>query len=272
MQLTNEQVERYEREGFLLVPGLFSEPEVEVLRRELPSIFGDPSPRRVLESDGKTVRTVNGSHLDNPVLTALTRHPRLLQPARRLLGSETYVYQFKTNAKRAFAGDVWKWHQDFVFWAKDDGLVEPRLVSAVVFLDEVNEFNGPLLMIPGSHRRGVIDVPARRQADQPGWLSDVSADLTYTVSRETVQGLVREHGIQAPKGAPGSVLFFHPNVVHGSVGNISPFDRVLMIVTYNSVENLPREVAEPRPEFLVGRFTEPLAPLPDDVFLSARAP
>lgn len=271
MELTNEQIEQYEREGFLLVPGLFSPPEVEVLRRELPSVFNDTSPRRVLENDGRTVRTVNGSHLDNATLTALTRHPRLLGPARRLLGSDAYVYQFKTNAKRAFSGDVWKWHQDFVFWAKDDGLVEPRLVSAVVFLDEVNEFNGPLLLVPGSHRRGAIDVPAQRKMgeDEPEWLSDVSADLTYTVGQETLQELVREHGIQAPKGGSGSVLFFHPNVVHGSVGNISPFDRVLMIVTYNSVENLPREVPSPRPEFLVGRLTDPLSPLPDDVLLSA---
>jgi len=270
MELTSEQLEQYERDGFLLVPDLFDESELGVLKAELPSVYADSSPRRVLEEHGEAVRTVNGSHLVNDVFGRLTRHPRLLRPAQQILGGDTYIYQFKINTKAAFYGEVWKWHQDFIFWTKDDGIPEPRLVSAALFLDPVNEFNGPLMVVPGSHRQGVIEVaanPRRAEAeDGESWRSDVSADLTYTVSQETLAELVRETGIEAPKGGAGSVLFFHPNVVHGSVSNLSPFDRVLVITTYNHVDNVPEQMDTARPEFLVGRDTTPLAPVADDVF------
>ena len=50
-----------------------------------------------------------------------------------------------------------------------------------------------------------------------------------------------------------SVLFFHPNLVHGSSNNISPFDRVITMITFNSMENSPGGSGNPRPEFLVSR-------------------
>jgi ectoine hydroxylase len=74
-------------------------------------------------------------------------------------------------------------------------------------------------------------------------------------------------GIVAPKGPAGSVLLFHPNLVHGSVPNLSPFDRRLVLVTYNSVNNQQTVKENPRPDFLVCRSRGPLSPLPDDVLL-----
>jgi ectoine hydroxylase len=62
----------------------------------------------------------------------------------------------------------------------------------------------------------------------------------------------------SPKGPAGSVVLFHPEIVHGSATNISPFPRDLLIVTYNSVGNQPRHRGEPRAEFLVGRDATPL--------------
>lgn len=54
-------------------------------------------------------------------------------------------------------------------------------------------------------------------------------------------------------------MVFHPNLAHGSAPNLSPWDRTMMIVTYNSVSNVPVPPGEPRPEFLVSRDTRPLA-------------
>jgi ectoine hydroxylase len=77
-----------------------------------------------------------------------------------MLKSDANVHQFKINSKAAYRGDVWEWHQDYIFWQREDGMPTARVVNAVVFLDDVNEFNGPLLLIPTSHHLGVIDVPA----------------------------------------------------------------------------------------------------------------
>ena len=66
------------------------------------------------------------------------------------------MHQYKVNAKAAFDGEVWQWHQDYGTWARDDGMPEPRAMNIAVFLDEVSAINGPLMFIPGSHREGVL--------------------------------------------------------------------------------------------------------------------
>ena len=158
--------------------------------------------------------------------------------------------------------------QDFVFWSKEDGLRKPEVVNMTVFLDDVNEFNGPLMIIPGSHKSGLIDVnPATKtkiSSGDSGWVTNLTADLKYAVNREIVANLVSNNGIVAPKGPAGSVLLFDANVFHGSSSNMSPFDRRVIIVTYNSVANIPQLPKNPRPEFLVARDYSALKPLPED--------
>lgn len=280
MLLTEKQLESYEQQGFIFLPDYFSLREVERMKAELPAIFAEDSPRRVIEKKDGIVRSVYGSHVTNEVFGRLSRHPRVIEPARQVLGSEVYVYQFKINAKAAFVGDVWEWHQDYVFWRNEDGMPAPHVMSAAVYLDEITEYNGPLFMIPGSHREGVIDVaardglPARENGhpmpykNSPSWISNLTADLKYSLDRETVTRLVSKHGITAPKGGAGSALFFHGNLIHASPNNMSPFDRVVVIITLNDVRNVPVSDRPPRPDFLSARNREPVVALSDDVLLS----
>lgn len=272
MRLTAEQQKFYNENGFLLLPEYFSKTEVDLMKAQLPALFSEDSPRKVLEKNSNVVRSVYGSHATNDVFRRLSRHPGIIEPVKQILGSDVYVYQFKINAKLAFAGDIWEWHQDYVFWRKEDGMPTPRVINVTVFLDEVHEFNGPLLMIPGTHKDGVIDVAARDQtpdgyADSPAWISNLTADLKYSLDRETIQRMVEKHPIVAPKGPSGSVLFFDGNIAHGSVPNMSPFDRAIAIITYNSVENVPPPSENPRPEFLVGRDHTPVEPLSGESLL-----
>ena len=266
MQLTPEQLDSYRRDGYLLLPELFSQDEVEVMRSQLPALFAEDSERRVVEKGSGVVRSVYGSHKTSDVFQRLTRHPRLVEPAMQILGHQVYVYQFKINAKIAFLGDVWEWHQDYIFWQREDGVPRADLVTISVFLDEVTEFNGPLLMVPGSHEEGVIDpgrtggVPQGYEGS-PDWIANLTADLKYSVDKASLTRLVDRTGIVAPKGPAGSVLFFHPNTVHGSVPNLSPYDRKIVLVTYNRVDNLPTFQEKQRPEFLVSRDFTPIQPL-----------
>ena len=75
------------------------------------------------------------------------------------------MHQFKINAKAAFDGDVWQWHQDYGTWARDDGMPEPRAMNIAVFLDEVMPINGPLMLVPKSHKHGVLKAGARSGDD-----------------------------------------------------------------------------------------------------------
>jgi ectoine hydroxylase-related dioxygenase (phytanoyl-CoA dioxygenase family) len=278
MKLSGEQLKTYEENGLLFLPGRFSQSEVDVMKAELPQVFSRDSPRRVVEQNGVVVRSVYGSHAESDVFRRLVRHPRLVEAAKQIVGGDVYCYQFKVNAKAAFAGDVWDWHQDYSFWRKEDGLPSPRVTNAAIFLDDVNDFNGPMFLIPGSHKEGLIDTPALNGAgkgvpydNSPAWISNLTANLKYTLDKSVVASLVEKNGIVAPKGPAGSMLLFDGNVAHASPHNISPFGRVVVMVTFSSIDNIPQVIENRRPEFLVSRDYQPLSSLSDDVLLQGNA-
>jgi ectoine hydroxylase len=269
MPLTDEHLRSYQDRGFLLGERWFAPDEVELLRTQLPIVYADASPRRVLEKDGVAVRSVYGSHETNEVFGLLARLERLVRSAAQILGGDVYVYQFKINAKAAFVGDVWEWHQDYVFWREEDGMPAPDVVNATVFLDDVTEFNGPMIVIPGSHRYGVLPGPVRHERSEayrgsPAWINNLTADLKYSLAPDTVASLSAELGMYAPKAPRGSVLLFHPNLVHASGPNLSAVDRNLVMVTYNRVSNRLEPRTTPRPSFLANRSCEAVACVADD--------
>lgn len=281
-RLTPEQIAEYHEQGYLLMDNYFSAAEIEVLLDELPRIFAEDTPRRILEKSG-AVRSVFASHTSNEVFRCLTRLPRLVVPAMQLLESEVYVHQFKINAKVALEGDQWEWHQDYLYWHKEDGMPEPRVITAVLFLQDVNEYNGPMLVIPGSHKEGMIDIspdakylPAKDEGNGAWagqfsqdhfWMPTLIADLKYKINREILSRITSRRAIHGATGEAGFVLFFDGNLFHASAGNLSAQDRISVFVTYNSVENPLRPVANPRPEFIASRHFRPIVPIADDALL-----
>ena len=160
------------------------------------------------------------------------------------------------NAKAAFDGDVWQWHQDYGTWSRDDLMPEPQAMNLAVFLDPVNEFNGPLMFIPRSHRRGRIEA---------GHDIETTSYPLWTVDNPTIEKLVAEGGIVAPKGEPGAALLFHCNLVHGSAPNMSPWGRRAVYFSANRVDNAIRRFK--RPEYIAHRDFTPVEPLGDDCLL-----
>lgn len=274
MYLNQAQQHMYQDDGFLFFPACFSQAEVDRVKAELPALFAQDSPARVLEQDGQVVRSVYGSHTTNEMAHRLACHPRLVEPAMQLLGGKVYIYQFKINAKAAFGGDVWEWHQDYIFWHKEDGMSTARVINALVFLDDVNEANGPLMLLAGSHKEGMIEVSPRNTLlttayqTSPAWIANVTANLKYSLDATTLAALTEKYKLVAPQGPAGSLLLFHGNLVHGSAANRSPLDRNVAIITFNHIENVPIAVKEPRPNFLASRDTTAVEPLEDSVLCS----
>jgi ectoine hydroxylase len=210
----------------------------------------------VREKDGKTVRTTFAAHTFNEAFRRLGRHPRMVQPVMQLLDGPVYMHQYKINAKAAFDGDVWQWHQDYGTWARDDLMPEARAMNIAVFLDDVTEFNGALMFIPKSHKRGVLEA---------GHDVVTTSYPLWTLDHETVAKLVEEGGLVAPKGPAGSMLLFHCNLVHASPGNLSPYDRTIVYLSLCHVENHIRQFK--RPEWIAHRDFAPIEPLGDDCLL-----
>jgi ectoine hydroxylase len=267
VQLTRKHLDSYEKSGFLLLRDWFTPAEIAILMAETAVVFAEDTPRKILETSG-AVRSIFAPHLTNEVFRRLSRLPRIIGPAIQILKSDVYIHQFKINAKVALEGDRWEWHQDFLYWHKEDSMPMPRVVTAVVFLQDVNDFNGPILVIPGSHEEGMIDTKSehethRDQQQTASWMSTLTADLKYKIDRATLARLVAKAEIFPIRGPAGSVLFFHGNLLHASTNNLSPWDRTCVLISYNSVENCLGEVENPRPDFIAHRNFSPLKPVSD---------
>jgi len=157
MNLTDQQLQDFEDDGYLFLPGVFTGAEVAVLNAEVPGIFAQERPEVWREKGTRSVRTAFAAHTYNEAFGRLAHHPRLIGPVMQLLGGAVYVHQFKINGKAAFDVEVWQWHQDYGTWARDDLMPEPRAINVALFLDDVTEFNGALMIIPKSHKRGVLE-------------------------------------------------------------------------------------------------------------------
>ena len=256
MKLSPGELERFEHEGYLFFPSLFSDAEIAVLNAEVPRLYAQQRPENVREKGSDAVRTNFAAHMYSYPFAKLARHPRMVEPVMQICGNELYMHQFKVNGKMAFDGDVWQWHQDYGTWKNDDLMPEPRAMNVAIFLDEVNEFNGPLMFIPASHKLGVVDA----QHDT----STTSYPL-WTIDKETITKLVARGGIVAPKGPAGSMILFHSCLVHASTSNLSPWNRVAVYLSLCAVSNHIRRFK--RPEYIAHRDFTPIECLPDDCLL-----
>ncbi len=255
MELTQEQVENFNSNGYLVFPSLFNPDEVALLNGEVADLYSRNRPENVREKSGE-VRTNFAAHLYNEIYAKLARHPRLVKPVVQILKEQVYMHQFKINGKAAFSGDVWQWHQDFATWKNDDGMPSARAMNIAIFLDEVNEFNGPLMFIPGSHEKGVLDASHDTDTTSyPLWVCD----------EDTVGKLVDRGGIVAPKGIAGTAVLFHGCMVHSSSNNLSPWARKTVYLSLCAISNHITKYK--RPEFKAQRDFSPIECLADDCLL-----
>jgi ectoine hydroxylase len=251
MQLHADQTRQFHEDGWLFLPEVFTPEEVAVLAREAEAIYAANRPEIWREKSG-VPRTAFAAHTFNEAFRLLGAHPRLIGPVEQLFGEQLYMHQFKINAKAAFTGDVWQWHQDYGTWARDDGMPEPRAMNIAVFLDEVMPINGPLMLIPRSQKLGTLEA---------GHDTSTTSYPLWTLDDEVVTKLVAEGGIVAPTGKPGGVLLFHGNLVHGSAPNITPYPRKIVYLTLNAVSNFIRKPT--RAEWIAHQDFTPIQPVAD---------
>jgi ectoine hydroxylase len=257
VKLSPDQLREFEERGFLFLPNLFSPAEMDVLNAEVPGILAQNRQEVVHEKGTAAPRSAFYVQTWNPVFALLARHPRLVEPGMQILGSDKlYMHQFKINAKAAFDGAVWQWHQDYATWYEDDDMPAPRAMNIALFLAEANEFNGPLMLIPGSHRRGRLEA---------GHDVTTTSYPLWTIDNETITRLVREGGIVAPKGPPGSALLFHGTMVHASGSNLTPWSRWIVYLSLNRCDNAIRRFK--RPTWIANHDFAPIEMVPNDALI-----
>lgn len=255
MELTQAQLTEYDTKGFLVLPGLISSEELECLKNDLTQV-GDGDQEGVIKEKSGTVRTVFRVHdLEGPTglpsYAALVRLPRILEPVRQVVRDEdVYVYHTKCNLKEAIDGEIWQWHQDFGYWQTDGVRSADGMTTALLMLSEATEIGGCLYFIPGSHKQGYV---------KPTLDETTTSYKLWTVPKRDVVDLMTQYGDPVPiTGKPGTVVLFHPYIIHGSGHNMSRHSRWHIYAVYNQTQNKPVPTEKPRPEWVVSRNYSPL--------------
>lgn len=246
---TQHELDRYEKDGYLMLPDLLSRAEIAHLAAEVSRVSLRDSPEILREKSG-AIRTISGMHdresgTYSPAFESLVRLPSLLGRAEQILGTDDlYVFHTKCNVKEAIDGALYQWHQDYAFWNRD-GVPAPALTTALIMLDDASEIGGSLYFVPGSHRAGLLPTVMDKET---------TSYETWTIKKNDLIEVMKKSPEPAPiVGKCGAVVFFHPNIVHGSGHNMSSSPRWHAYVVYNKLTNKPSDSAPKRPQWIVSR-------------------
>ena len=94
MKLTVEQINSFKELGYVFIENVFDTVEVSKMNKELPRLYSMDKEQIQKEKDGKAVRTVFAAHELSKVFSDLSRHPRIVEPAKQLLGGDVYIHHF----------------------------------------------------------------------------------------------------------------------------------------------------------------------------------
>ena len=232
--LTDDQLSQYDRDGLLILKGLFDAEEIDLLRRSAKEDknLDDHSFGRD-DGEGGTVRLSLWNHPGQGIYGAFARCNRLVSVAEQLLHDEPYHYHSKMVMKDAQVGGAWAWHQDYGYWYSN-GVLTPNLVSAFIAVDPATpRKTGACKLIRGSHHCGRVHHQLTGQ--------QAGADP------ERVEQILKRFDLVYVVMDPGDVVLFHSNLLHRSDQNKSDHPRWSMICCYNSRSNDPyKESQHPR--------------------------
>jgi ectoine hydroxylase-related dioxygenase (phytanoyl-CoA dioxygenase family) len=219
-------------DGYCVVPGFLSDAEVAALRdatRRYPSELKEraASGGYAIDWDGPDrIRQIYNAEVLSPALDAAIRSEHALELMRSLYGYDIGLYHAKFILKDAGSGEI-PWHQDFAYWS--DHSEYPCQLNCMVYLDDADEENGCLVVIPGSHRYGLAphDTSRVHGAFHAG-LRDVDSSAAKPVP-----------------GRAGTAILFGPLLWHGSGPNRSSRPRHSYTAVYtNPLIDAHRRVLE----------------------------
>jgi ectoine hydroxylase-related dioxygenase (phytanoyl-CoA dioxygenase family) len=246
-RLTDEQEAAFHAHGHVLLPGLFSRAEVDVVRAAFERLYATAQRlRETRDHDGAhfvlrapsvgdvVVQRIVWAGGAEPPLLSLSADPRLVQPALQLLGTSS-CEQLLCQAHFKMPGDgvSFDWHQDIQHRDKGAGTwrdVTGRgsYVQTILLVDDMTSDNGPLLFLPDE----AVALDARGRLLRGG---DTALPMPAAGSAGDYGGgrvVVDESRAITVTGKAGDVLVFGPYAVHGSRANTSSTSRRVWINGY----------------------------------------
>jgi phytanoyl-CoA hydroxylase len=228
--LTKAQIEQYRELGYLVVSDVFDADLLAEIRRTVDAIVADAGKVTThtdvydLEEShtpqAPRVRRIKTPHKHFPFFAELTRSPRITGILAQLIGPDIRLHGAKLNMKSAGYGAAVEWHQDWAFYphTNDD------VLATGLYLDDCGMENGPLLVVPGTHKGPVHD----HHAD--GYFAGAMAP--------EIEGLDYAKAVPLT-GKAGSMTIHHARLVHGSALNTSSKPRRLLLHEYTAADAWP---------------------------------
>lgn len=238
--LNNIELDEYEKNGFIVFPNIFSQDEISEMINEIDFMVSNSdliqNEEFILEPQSKELRTIFNQHLFSSLFEKISKDPRVLEKVQQILGGDVYIHHSRINVKPAYKGKSFPWHSDFETWHSEDGLPNCRCLSAWIMLNDNNEYNGPLYIIPKSHKKYVS---CEGQTPDDNYKKSLKKQEYGVPSLKAIEELVEEGGIVGAYGKAGTLVLHDGNVIHGSPDNISPYSRTNAFFVFNSIDNKP---------------------------------
>jgi ectoine hydroxylase-related dioxygenase (phytanoyl-CoA dioxygenase family) len=228
--LTQAQINEYNEVGAIVVPDVLTAAEVQRLRdvtdgfvEGARGLTGHTDVYDLEDShtpDNPRVRRIKKATDAHPDYGALVRHPKIVAALQSLWGPNIRFDSAKLNLKCAGFGASVEWHQDWAFYphTNDD------LAAVGVMFDDMAMENGPLMIIPGSHRGPIYDHHAN--GIFCGAMDPNNRDIDYASAIPLL-------------GKAGSITIHHVRAVHGSAPNVSDRDRRLLLFQFRTADAWP---------------------------------
>ncbi|MGD9841771.1 MAG: ectoine hydroxylase [Steroidobacteraceae bacterium] len=255
--LSAAQCAAFDRRGYVELEFWFEQAELTSMMDEAKRLMRSDSllnsETLILEPDSSAVRSVFHIHEQSKLFRRLVMDSRLVGVAQQLLNDDVYIHQSRLNYKAGFSGKEFYWHSDFETWHIEDGMPRMRALSMSIALTENTEYNGPLLVMPGSHNTYVRCVGT---TPDDHYKQSLRRQEYGVPDQESLRFLHQRGGIAASMGAAGTITIFDCNIMHGSSSNISPLPRSNVFIVYNGTSNkltTPFGGTAPRPEFVAVR-------------------
>jgi ectoine hydroxylase-related dioxygenase (phytanoyl-CoA dioxygenase family) len=222
-QLTAEQIECYEANGYLAGLRLLSDDQVEVLRTELAELTDSGHPGHEFFYEYHSNESTNPDKTLFHALGAwrvargfhdLLWNPAFLVPASQLLRGPVRFWHDQIFSKPAHHGGVVAWHQDFSYWTRTRPMAH---LSCWIGLDDSTRANGCVHYVPGSHRWNLLPIT--------GLADDLNAIQTVLSAEQ--QENFKPVAIELKQG---EASFHHPLMVHGSFENLTDRPRRAAVI------------------------------------------
>lgn len=228
--LSASQLAQFDRDGVLLVENVADAATLALMREALAGLI--ERSRQVtqhneiydLEPDHTArlprLRRIKHPHRRHPVFHDFPRKEPLLSILKQLLGPDVRMHSSKLNLKCINGGSSLEWHQDWAFHPHTNR----SMIAIGLMLEDCRADNGPMLVIPGSHRGPVHDHNANGRFC--GAIDPDRVPLDYASAIACV-------------GKAGTISIHHVFSVHGSASNTSSFPRPLLLYEVMSADNWP---------------------------------